>query len=274
MVEEARKIYDATPTSIAALGRSLSAAGMMSKMLKDDKAKLTFRINGTSDIKSIIVVAKPNGDVKGYISNPYVDRPLKVNGKLDVGGAIGSDGELFVIVDYDMKEPYVGKSELVTGEIAEDLAHYYVNSEQLSSVVALGVFVNSDEEVIAAGGLILQPLPDASEQTIQKLEQSIGDMDTITSMMNNGLTGEEIIGKALGDLEFDIVERDEIRLKCDCSRERMEEALISMKKEELEDILQNEKKAEVHCHFCNTTYEFTEEDLRNIIKNIEELNNS
>lgn len=271
LVQEAQKIYNASPTSIAALGRSLTAAGMMAKMLKDDEAKLTFRINGTKDIKTIITVAKPNGDVKGYISNPYVDRPLNDQGKLDVGGAIGADGgELYVIVDYGLKEPYVGKSELVSGEIAEDLAHYYLNSEQLPSAIALGVYVNRENEISAAGGFIIQPLPEASTETIDKLEASVNNLDSITAMINSGMTGEEIIEEALSDFEVEIIERGELRLQCDCSRERMKGALISMDQEEIKDILTTDKKAEVHCHFCNQTYTFDEDDLQEIIEIIGE----
>jgi len=269
MVEAARKTYNISPVAIAALGRSITAASLIGKTLKNHKDQLTLQIKGSGEIKSIIAVAKPNGQVKGYISHPYVETKINEKGKLDVGGAVGKDGDLYLIRDYGMKEPYIGHSKLVTGEIAEDLASYFMHSEQQPTVFSLGVFVNGAGVVTAAGGLLIQPLPDAADETLIKVEEAMSKLPAISTLMleesNQGL--EKIIQKYFPNLEFKITDAMDAGLYCDCSRERMKEALVSLGKHELEAMIKEDDGAEIHCHFCNTNYEFTADELSEMINN-------
>jgi len=269
MVEAARKSYNMSPVSIAALGRTITAGALIGKTLKNKNDQLTLQIKGSNAIKTIIAVAKPNGEVKGYISNPHVETCINQKGKLDVGGAVGKDGDLYLIRDYGLKEPYIGHSKLVSGEIAEDLANYFMHSEQQPTVFSLGVFVNSEGIVTSSGGLFIQPLPDASEETLIKIEKAMGALPAISTLTKdeNNLNLEEIIDKYFSALEFHITDRINTGLYCDCSKERMEEALVSLGKDELEEMIEADDGAEIHCHFCNTNYKFTGDELREIIKN-------
>lgn len=267
MVEAARKTYNMSPVSIAALGRTITAGSLIGRTLKNNKDQLTIQIKGSGAIETIIAVAKPNSQVKGYISNPHVETRLNEAGKLDVGGSVGKEGDLYLIRDYGLKEPYVGHSKLVSGEIAEDLANYFMYSEQQPTVVSLGVFVDSEGKVSAAGGLLIQPLPDASDETLVKIEEAMQSLPAISSLIKDEktLTLEEIVKKYFSSLEFKITDQIAAGLYCDCSRERMQEALVSLGKDELETMIDEDDGAEIHCHFCNTNYKFDADDLRKII---------
>jgi len=269
MVEAARRTYSMSPVSIAALGRTITAASLIGKTLKNNKDQLTLQIKGSGEIKTIIAVAKPNGQVKGYISSPYVETQINKKGKLDVGGAVGKEGDLYLIRDYRMKEPYVGHSKLISGEIAEDLASYFMHSEQQPTVFSLGVFVNGEGIVTAAGGLFIQPLPDASDETLVKIEEAMATLPAISTLIQEEkhLSLENIIKKYFSSLDFKVTDQIDTGLYCDCSKERMQEALVSLGTDELNEMINEDDGAEIHCHFCNTNYKFTAGELREIIKN-------
>ncbi|MEA1975241.1 MAG: Hsp33 family molecular chaperone HslO [Bacillota bacterium] len=266
MVENSRKIYGSTPISTAALGRTITAASILGKTLKNKNDKFTLRIKGSNKIESILAVSDYKGTVKGYISDPFVETIVNKNGKLDIGNAVGKEGKIFIIRDYGLKEPYVGSADLVSGEIADDLANYFMYSEQQPTVFSLGVFVNTDGIVEAAGGLLIQTMPDITEETIIKIEESFSKIKPISTLINEKNSLEDIIKDNFESLEFEIIEITETKLSCDCSRERMEKALISLGKDEINDMIKKDKGAELHCHFCNTYYKFSENDLKNIIK--------
>lgn len=269
MVEAARRTYNMSPVSIAALGRTITGASLIGKTLKNNKDQLTLQIKGSAEIKTIIAVAKPNGQVKGYISSPYVQTQINKNGKLDVGGAVGKDGDLYLIRDYGMKEPYIGHSKLISGEIAEDLASYFMHSEQQPTVFSLGVFVNGEGIVTAAGGLFIQPLPDVSDETLVKIEEAMANLPSISTLIQEEkhLSLENIVKKHFSTLDFKVTEQTDTGLYCDCSKERMQEALVSLGTDELNEMITEDDGAEIHCHFCNTNYKFTADELREIIKN-------
>lgn len=266
MVENSRKIYGSTPISTAALGRTITAASILGKTLKNKNDKFTLRIKGSNKIESILAVSDYKGTVKGYISDPFVETIVNKNGKLDIGNVVGKEGKIFIIRDYGLKEPYVGSADLVSGEIADDLANYFMYSEQQPTVFSLGVFVNTDGIVEAAGGLLIQTMPDITEETIIKIEESFSKIKPISTLINEKNSLEDIIKDNFESLEFEIIEITETKLSCDCSRERMEKALISLGKDEINDMIKKDKGAELHCHFCNTYYKFSENDLKNIIK--------
>lgn len=266
MVEKARKIHSTTPVSTAALGRTITAASIMGYMLKGEKDKLTLQILGTNEIKSIVAVADSKGNVKAYISNPNAQTTFNDKGKLDVGGAVGKNGKLRIIKDLGLKEPYIGQSNLISGEIAEDLAAYYMYSEQQPSVVSLGVLIDVDGSVKAAGGFFIQPLPDVEEEVLIKLEECIKDIAPISSMIAEGLTAEEIMKKILKEFDVEIREEIEVDFVCDCSLEKIEKALISIGEQELKSIIEEDEKAEIQCHFCNTFYRFNKEQLIDILE--------
>lgn len=268
MVEKARKIHNTSPTATAALGRTLTAAVMMGAMMKNPTDKLTLRINGGGPIGTILAVADNKGKVKGYVGNPYADLPSRKDGKLDVGGVVGKQGTLTVIVDYGLKEPYVGQTNLVSGEIAEDLATYYVVSEQQPSAVGLGVLVDRDITVRAAGGYILQLMPNVPDEEIDVIEKAISKMEPVSKLVDMGLSPEEIMEKLVGSFEMRILDKTDVEYKCDCSRERIENILISLGKEELQDMIEKDGKGEVICHFCNTKYNFTKEELQELLSRI------
>ncbi|MBN2898108.1 MAG: Hsp33 family molecular chaperone HslO [Clostridia bacterium] len=270
MVEQARMIHKATPLSTAALGRVISATSIMGRMLKSEKESLTIQVKGNGEIRSIIGVGNAEGNVKVYISNPDVVRPANAQGKIDVGGAIG-EGHLIVIKDLGMKEPFIGRSELVSGEIAEDLAAYYMQSEQQPSVVSLGVLMDQEiGGVVAAGGIIIQPLPFADDDVIDKIERSIMGLPAISTLISEGNSVEDIARIALKEFEVEIISEKPVALYCDCSRERVEKALISLGKNELTDMLETDGHAELSCHFCNKKYQFDTENLKNLISSLDE----
>lgn len=268
LTEEARKIHDLSPVTTAAFGRLLTIASIMGNELKNKKDKLTVQIKGSGPIGTMLVTANNIPYVKGYVSEPHVDLPLNEFGKLDVGEAVGHEGYINVIKDIGLKDPYIGISPLVSGEIAEDFANYFVNSEQRESAVALGVLINKDG-VKSAGGYLITPMPDATEEEISKVEQAIFKAGAISKMLDQQLTLEEIAKKVTGDTNIKILESDiEPKYKCDCSKEHMKDALISIGKKDLEEILEEDKKAELMCHFCNKKYTFTKEELEKMIKEI------
>ena len=263
VVEEARKIHDLSPVATAAFGRLLTIAAIIGNEMKSDKHKLTVQIKGDGPLKMMLVTANNKPTLKGYVVNPYVDLPLNEFGKLDVGGAVGHNGYLNVIKDIDLKEPYVGVSPLVSGEIAEDFAEYFSKSEQKDTAVALGVLVDKNG-VRSAGGYIISPLPDATTEDIINLEQAIFKAGAVSKMLDDNLTLEEIAKKVTGDNDLKVIQDDIVpEYKCDCSKENMERALITLKKEDLKSLIQDGK-AELQCHFCNKKYQFSKEELENI----------
>lgn len=265
LVEEARIIHNTSPTASAALGRSLTAGVLMGSMMKNERDTMTLKISGNGPAGRIFVVAKNNGRVKGEMTNPAADVPSRADGKLDVGRLVGKDGNLTIIMDLGLKEPYVGSSNLVTGEIAEDLANYYYRSEQTPSVVSLGVLVDKDISIKAAGGYIIQLLPDVSEEDIEKIENSLKTIKPISNMIDSGLTLEEIMGEALKDFEMNILDSREISYECDCNEDRIKKVLKSIGDEEIKNIIAEDGKAEIVCHFCNTKYVFNKEELEELL---------
>ena len=263
--EQARKFHNTSPVATAALGRLLSAGILMSGELKEEKAKLTLQMKGDGPLRTVLVAANSKGEVKGYVENPLVDIPLKDNGKLDVGGAIGK-GTLCVIRDLCMKEPYIGQVAIQTGEIGDDLAYYFMQSQQVPSVVALGVLVDRDYSVKCSGGFIIQVMPECDDKSLTKLENSIQGLMSVTEMLTNGMNGEEIIKYVMLGFDLDILEKTEVGYVCDCSRERMERAIISLGKKEIDDIIKEQGEAEIVCSFCNTAYKFDADQLE-IMKN-------
>lgn len=266
LVEEARKFHNTTPVVSAALGRVLTATSIMGIMMKGEKDKLTVIVKGNGPIGSITAVSDSNGIVKGYPFNPEVNIPLRPDKKLDVGTAVGSEGVLSVIKDLGMKEPYNGQFELVNGEIAEDLTAYFAYSEQQPSAVALGVLVDKDYTIKASGGFIVQLMPDAHEESIEILEKNLEKIQSVSHLIEEGFTSKEILNIIMKDLEPVIYDEINVRYFCDCSRDRIEEALISLGNEEIQSIIDEDEEAEIVCHFCNKKYHFEKKDLKNLIK--------
>ena len=269
MVEEARNIHDMSPVVTAAFGRLLTITAIMATEMKGSKDKLTVQLKGNGPIGVMIATANNKPIVKGYATNPVVELPLNEDGKLDVSGAVGFEGYINVVKDIGLKDPYIGISPLVSGEIAEDFANYFVNSEQRNSAVALGVLVDKNG-VRASGGYLINPMPDATEEDIVAVEQAIFKAGVMSKMLDQNLTLEEIAKKITGDENVEIIENNIApEFKCDCSKEHMQDALMTIGKEELEDIIEKEGKAELVCHFCNKKYQFDRNNLENILKNIE-----
>ncbi len=264
MVEAARATHDLSPTSTSALGRTLTATVMMGMMSKIDKEKITLQIRGNNEIRQMVAVADTHGNVKAYTSDPQAPTLLDENGRLSVGQAVGTDGQIIVIRDIGMKEPFIGQINLVSGEIAEDVAQYFSQSEQLATAVALGVSFGKDAHVNYAGGFIVQLLPDASEETIDQLEANLQGMMPLTHLFEEGLTIEQIANQVLAGLGLEELETYELRYNCDCSREKMEMGLMSLGKNEIDAIIEEDHGAELVCHFCNKKYHFDETELRNL----------
>lgn len=264
VVEEARKIHQTNPTPTAALGRTLTMAALMGTMMKNEADKLTIQILGDGPAGQIIAVSNKNGEVKGCIANPMAEAPLKPNGKLNVSAIIGK-GQLNVIKDIGLKEPYVGNVPLQTGEIAEDFAYYYAMSEQTASAVALGVLVEKDGSVKKAGGYVLQIMPDTPDEIISLIERRLKESKSITQMLEEGMTLEEIAKYISDDLATYEVEELHPKYKCDCSRERMEKALISIGRKDIMELAEDEE-TELTCQFCNKKYKFSKEEILNLIK--------
>lgn len=264
LVESARVHHNTNPVATAALGRTLTAGAIMGSMMKNDTDMLTLQIRGDGPIEGITVTADSHANVKGYVGNPDVMLPPK-NGKLDVGGAVGI-GLLQVIKDMGLKEPYVGQTILVSSEIAEDLTYYFASSEQVPSSVGLGVLMNKDNTVRCAGGFIIQLMPFATEETISQLEENLKDVTSVTDFLDKGYTPEQMLEKLIGHLDLEITDTIPTQFYCNCSKERVEQAVASIGKKDIQEMIDEGKDIEVKCHFCNTAYNYTVEDLKNILK--------
>lgn len=265
IVNRAVAIHETSAVCSAALGRLITAASLMGSVLKGKDHSITLRLNGGGPAGSVIAVSDSMGNVRGYVGQSVVEIPLNAKGKLDVAGAVGKDGFLTVIKDLGMKEPYVGKTPIVSGEIAEDITAYFSISEQTPTVCALGVLVNPDLTIRAAGGLLIQLLPTALDDTIDLVEKSIEGLEPISTLIDRGMTPEEICRHALKYFELDVLDDAEPEYKCYCSRERVEAALISTGEEELLDMAKEEK-TEVSCQFCDKKYVFTPDDIKNLVR--------
>ena len=265
LVEEARKRHNTSPIVTAALGRLMSGAVMMGSMMKGEKDLLTIRVNGDGPMRGMTVTADAAGNVKGYPFVPDVVLPANALGKLDVAGAIGA-GNMSVIKDMGLKEPYIGQTALQTGEIAEDLTYYFAVSEQVPSAVGLGVLMNKENTVEQAGGFIIQLMPFAEEEVIEKLEKKVAEVTSVTSLLAQGYNPEMILKKLLGDLGLEITENMPVRFYCGCSKERVTKALASISRAELDEIIKDGKPIEVNCDFCNTHYTFDIDELKEIGK--------
>lgn len=265
IVARAEQIHQTSAVVTAALGRLLTAGSLMGIMLKNTEDSVTLKVNGGGPVGQLLVVSDGRGNVRGYAQNPVVEIPLKANGKLDVSGAVGTDGLLYVLRDTGAPEPYVGCTPLVSGELAEDITSYYAGSEQIPTVCALGVLVNPDLTVKAAGGLIIQLLPFCPDEVIDKLEAAIAALPSMTAMLSGGLTPEDILKKALDGITFDIIDTYEPAYRCTCSREKVTGALAAMGDEELRSLPDENGKVETTCSFCDNVYTFTKEDIERII---------
>ena len=267
MVQEIRDIHESSATGSAAMGRLATIASMMGLASLQDDQSLTISFDGKGPGGKLVAVANSYGFVKVTATNPQADPDSKYPGKLDVGSFVGKDGNLSVVKDLKMKEPYVGLSEIVTGEIAEDMANYFFYSEQTPTAIALGVLVDKDLSIKAAGGIFIQVLPDASEEDLVKLEEAIKKLKPVSELIDGGLSPEEILSTYFSEFEVEIIATNEVGLYCNCSRERIETGLESIGKNELESILKEDGEAEVVCDFCKKTYIFNEDDLKNMINN-------
>ena len=265
LVEKARAAHNTSPVATAALGRLLTGGVMMGVMMKGEKDLLTLQVKGDGPIGGITVTADSQGHVKGYVENPDVLLPANALGKLDVGGAVGN-GMLRVIKDMGLKEPYVGQVALETGELGDDLTYYFATSEQVPSSVGLGVLMEKDNTVKQAGGFIIQLMPFTDEKVIEALEKKISEVQSVTSMLNLGMTPEDILNELLGEFHPEISEKIPAEFHCDCSKKRVERVLISLGKKELTSMIDDGKPVELKCHFCNSGYTFTTEELKEILK--------
>lgn len=268
MAAQAENLHHTSAVVTAALGRLMAAASMMGAMLKGNGQSITLRITASGPIGSVIAVADSDGNVKGYVENPVVELPLNPRGKLDVAGAVGENGQLYVIKDVGTKEPYVGLTPLVSGEIAEDITHYFAVSEQIPTACALGVLVNPDLTVQGAGGVLLQLLPGASQDDIQVLEDNIRALPPVSALFSERITADRVAQMALKGLEPEILEVRRVGYRCGCSRERMERALAALGGEQLRQIAEEDGKAEACCHFCNKKYHFSSEEIISLIPEI------
>lgn len=265
LTEAARAAHNTSPVVTAALGRLMAGALMMGGMLKGEKDILTLQIRGAGSVHGITATADAAGHVKGYADNPQAMMPPNSVGKLDVGGVIGA-GVLRVMKDMGLKEPYVSTITLQTGEIADDLTYYFAASEQVPSVVALGVLMNRDNTVRQAGGFILQLMPFTSEEIISRLEEKLTKITSVTELLEEGKTPEELLESVLGELGLEITDRMPVSFRCDCSRERVEKVLLSLGKKDLQEMIDEGKEVELHCHFCNRNYTFSVEEVERLMK--------
>ena len=268
LTERARQIHKTLPVATAALGRTLAAASMMGNALKSDGASLTLQFKGGGPLGTVLAVSDNEGNVRGYVTNPHVDIPLRKDGKLDVGTAVGHEGTLTVIKDLHMKEPYVGTIDLLGGEIAEDVAGYFVESEQIPTACALGVLVDRDQSVKAAGGYLIQLMPGAAEDTIAKVEGGIMAAGAVSAILEKNDDPEAMLRTVMSDSDLKILETCPVEYRCYCSRERVERALISLGREELEQMLSEQGGCQLTCQFCDAVYEFTAEDIQRLLKNL------
>ena len=268
LVRRGAEIHGTTPNATAAFGRCLTAASMMGNMQKVENGSMTLQIRGGGPVGTITVVSDPVGNVRGTMTEPKVPLVEKFPGKLDVGATVGVDGTITVIRDLQMKEPYIGSTELISGEIGDDVTAYFVQSEQTPTACALGVLVDRDYSVKVAGGYLVQLLPGAPDETIDALERGIQRAGAVTAMLDAGMTPEDILGQVCGELGVVFMETTEVEYKCYCSRERVEGVLISLGRKELAEIAQEGKTFPVECQFCDTVYEFTPEDIRELLNKI------
>ena len=268
MVKKGASIHGTTPNATAAFGRCLTAASMMGNMQKVDNGSMTLQVRGGGPIGTITVVSDPVGNVRGTMTEPRVPLVEKFPGKLDVGATVGVDGTITVIRDLQMKEPYIGSTELISGEIGDDVTAYFVQSEQTPTACALGVLVDRDQSVKVAGGYLVQLLPGAPDEVIDALEAGIQRAGAVTAMLEAGMTPEDILGQVCGELGVVFMETTEIFYKCYCNRERVEAALISIGREELTQIMEEGKEFPVECQFCDEVYVFTPDDVAELLKNI------
>lgn len=264
MVEAARKIHNTSPVATAALGRTLTMTALIGSGMKDKEDTVSVFIKGDGPLGQIVTTANGNGSVKGYVANPAVHLPKKDNGKLDVGAAVGK-GSLSITMDLGLKEPYCGQVPLVTGEIAEDFTYYYAKSQQIPTAISLGVLVDRDYTVKQAGGLFVQLMPGCDDETAALIEKNVTELPSVTTMLEEGMTPDLIITSVFAGLFFKYLDEDEYNYKCDCSREKIERALISLGEKELRNMIEEDHKAEVTCRFCPEVYKFTEFDLINLL---------
>ena len=263
--EEARKIHGLSPVCTAAFGRLLTITALIGCQMKSDKDSVTVQIKGNGPIGTMVVVSNNVPIVKGYVENPVIDLPLNEFEKLDVRGAVGTEGFIYVIKDIGLKEPYIGISPIISGELGEDFANYFLNSEQTNSAVALGVLVDKNG-VKKAGGYIINPMPDAKEEDILSLEKAIFEAGSVSRMLENNLTIEDLAVKVTGDKKLRVVERNDLlKYECDCSKERMSKALVTLDKKELQRIIDEDGGLETSCHFCNKKYQFSREEIFKLI---------
>ncbi|MCJ0931664.1 Hsp33 family molecular chaperone HslO [Virgibacillus halodenitrificans] len=263
-IEEARRRHDTWATASAALGRTITISAMMGAMLKGEDS-LTVKVEGRGPIGAILADANANGEVRGYVSNPHVDFELNDKGKLDVARAVGTDGNISVIKDLGLKDYFTGEVPIISGEISEDFTYYFANSEQVPSAVGAGVLINPDHSVLAAGGFIIQVMPGAEEEVISQLEEEIQSLPAISALIQQGNTPEQILERLFGKENVKVHETMPIEFRCKCSKERVEQAIIGLGKEEIEQMIEEDHGAEANCHFCNETYEFTETDLEKLL---------
>ena len=268
LTERARQIHKLLPVGTAALGRTLSAASLMGNALKDGGASLTLQIKGGGPLGTVLAVSDNLGNVRGYVTNPQVDIPLREDGKLDVGGAVGREGTITVIKDLHMKEPYVGTIDLLGGEIAEDVAAYFVESEQIPTACGLGVLVDRDQSVKAAGGYLIQLLPGATEDTIVKVEGGIMAAGNVSAILDKDDDPEHMLRQVMSDFDLKILETCPVEYRCYCSRQRVERALISLGKDELQQILDEQGHCSMTCQFCDAVYDFSGDELKALIDSL------
>ncbi|MCI9393802.1 MAG: Hsp33 family molecular chaperone HslO [Oscillospiraceae bacterium] len=265
LVEKARTLHTLLPVATAALGRTLLAASLLGDMLKEDNASLTLQIKGGGPLGLVLAVSDSGGNVRGYVQNPHVELMEQHPGKLDVGGAVGTQGTLTVIKDFGYKEPYVGTIGLFSGEIADDLAMYFVESEQVPTACALGVLVGLDQSVTAAGGYLIQLLPGAGEDVISQIEAGVKKLGPVSAALDRGLDAEGLLREVLDGFELDILQTHPVEYRCACSRDRVVRALISLGRQELREMIEEQGQAELSCQFCDKVYRFSREELEEIL---------
>ena len=266
LVERARQIHDAWPVAAAALGRLLMAASMMGNMLKEQDGSVTLRVKGDGPLGTVLAVSDSMGNVRGYVENPAVDVPRKAHAKLDVGAAVGPGGTLTVVKDLGLKEPYVGSIQLISGEIAEDIAAYFVESEQIPTACALGVLISPEQTVRAAGGYLIQLLPGADEGVISAIERGVARVGAVSAQLDRGLGPVELLQEVLSDFQLEVLETSPVEYRCYCCRERVSRALISVGASELKSLIQEQGGTDLTCQFCDKVYHFTREDLEALLQ--------
>lgn len=269
IVERAREIHKTLPVATAALGRTLMAASMMGQQIKEKDGSVTLRINGGGPLGSILAVSDSDGNVRGYVQNGQVELPLKGPAKLDVGTAVGTNGSLTVIKDLKLKEPYVGTIPLVSGEIAEDVTSYFVQSEQIPTACALGVLLNQDQSVRAAGGYLIQLLPGAPDHIVDQIERSIEAVGHVTSVLDAGASAAQLLEMLFVGMNLRLLETTDIRYRCYCTRNRVASTLISLGRDELEQIVRDDETVTISCQFCDTVYRFTPQDVRELLADLD-----